>query len=512
MPHTTTARSRFPAFVCALASAFAGSLLLAPAAHAQWTCISLHPAGNVYSSAFGVGDGQQVGYVQVGPTVGHQRAAVWSGTAGSWINLHPTTMGYSIAFAASGGQQAGGYYPAGYSRAALWSGSAASYVDLHPSAALWQSGVTGMRAGQQVGWTIEFVSHAALWSGTAASWIDLNPPPGGGPGYSSEAYATDGINQVGYVDVGGVTSAAMWSGSAASWVNLHPAGMLSSWAYGVGDGQQAGVVRVLVDGGAIHAALWTGSAASWVDLHPAGAIVSRASAVAKGMQVGFVGTSGFSHAALWKGTASSFVDLHAFTPAGFVTSEARGIWADASGTYIVGSGYSNLTGREEALLWSGPPACATPMVTTDPLTQTSCGYSTINLTVAASGSAPFTYQWRVGSVPINPASNPSAATPTLVLVAPRSADAGSYDCVITNACGNDTSNPATLTVCAADLNCDGLIDIVDFLDYLDAFGTCDGLPAPCSSVIGTDADYNGDTLIDILDLLDLLNDFGTGCV
>lgn len=511
MRQSTAARSRFSAL--AIASTLAGSLILAPAAHAQWTCISLHPAGNVFSSGYGVGDGQEVGYVQVGPTVGHQRAAVWSGTASSWINLHPTTMGYSIAFAASGGQQAGGYYPAGFSRAALWSGSAASYVDLHPSAALWQSGVTGMRAGQQVGWTIEFVLHAALWNGTPGSWVDLNPPPTGGFDHTSEAYATDGVNQVGYVvGADSITGAALWSGSAASWVNLHPAGMLASWAYGVGDGQQAGVVRVLVDGGAIHAALWTGTAASWVDLHPAGAFNSRASAVAKGMQVGQFSTPSFQHAALWKGTAASLVDLHAFTPAGFITSEARGIWADSTGTYIIGSGYSNLTGREEALLWSGPPACAAPMVTTHPLTQNSCGYSTINLTVAASGSTPFTYQWRKGLVPISAVSNPSAATPTLVLVAPRSADAGSYDCLITNACGLDTSNPATLTVCAADLNCDTVIDILDFLDYVDAFGTCDGLPAPCSSPFGVDADYNADTIVDILDLLDFLNDLGTGCV
>lgn len=506
------AERRRPApLVAAIATTLAA--VLTPAAHAQWTCISLHPSGTVFSSGYGVGDGQQVGYVQVGPTVGHQRAAVWTGSAGSWINLHPTTIGYSVAYAASGGQQAGGYFPAGFSRAALWSGSAASYVDLHPSAALSQSGVAGMRAGQQVGWTIQGTTHAALWHGTPGSWVDLNPPPTGGYEHTSDCYATDGTKQVGHVvNIGGVISAAMWSGSAASWVNLHPSTMISSWAYGVGDGQQVGIVRVIADGGASHAALWTGSAASWVDLHPAGAFNSRAWAVAKGMQVGQYSTPSFQHAALWTGTAASLVDLHAFTPAGFITSEARAIWTDATGTYIVGSGYSNATGREEALLWSGPPPCIAPNVTTHPLAETSCGYSTVNFSVAATGSTPFTYQWRVGTVPINPLTNPSAATATLVLNAPRSADAGSYDCVVTNACGNDTSNPAVLRVCAADLNCDTLIDIIDFLDYIDAFGACEGLPAPCSSVSGVDADYNADTIVDILDLLDFLNDLGTGCV
>ena len=495
------------------AAALTASSLFAPAANAQWTCVSLHPPTVPFQSlGYGGGDGQQVGFAQIGPTVGHFRASLWSGSAGTWVNLHPTTIGYSIAYAASGGQQGGAYFPAGFARAALWSGSAASYVDLHPPT-LWQSAVTGMRAGQQVGWTIDVTSHAALWHGTPGSWVDLNPPPTGGFEHTSEAYATDGTHQVGQVvNVGGVISAALWSGSAASWVNLHPTSMISSWAYGVGDGQQAGVVRVLADGGASHAALWTGSAASWVDLHPVGYLNSQAWAVAKGMQVGRVVSSGVAHAALWKGTAASFVDLHAFTPSGFVSSEARSIWTDATGTYIVGSGFSNMTGREEALLWSGPPPCIAPTITTHPLAQTSCGYSTINLSVAASGTAPLTYQWRFGAVPINPLANPSAATPTLVLVAPRSADAGSYDCVVTNACGNDTSNPAILTVCAADINCDTFIDILDFLDYIDSFGACEAMPGPCAGMSGVEADYNADTIVDILDLLDFLNDFGTGCV
>lgn len=65
--------------------------------------------------------------------------------------------------------------------------------------------------------------------------------------------------------------------------------------------------------------------------------------------------------------------------------------------------------------------------------------------------------------------------------------------------------------CPPDVNDDGEVDILDFLDFIDSFGTCDSLPAPCTGTSGVSADYNGDTLVDILDLLDFLDAFGTGC-
>lgn len=65
--------------------------------------------------------------------------------------------------------------------------------------------------------------------------------------------------------------------------------------------------------------------------------------------------------------------------------------------------------------------------------------------------------------------------------------------------------------CPPDVNDDGEVDILDFLDFIDSFGTCDGQPAPCAGTSGVSADYNGDTLVDILDLLDFLDAFGRGC-
>lgn len=67
------------------------------------------------------------------------------------------------------------------------------------------------------------------------------------------------------------------------------------------------------------------------------------------------------------------------------------------------------------------------------------------------------------------------------------------------------------STCDADANGDGEVDVLDFLDFLDAFGACDGLPSPCSGSSGVDADFNADTIVDVLDLLDFLDAFGRGC-
>ncbi len=69
--------------------------------------------------------------------------------------------------------------------------------------------------------------------------------------------------------------------------------------------------------------------------------------------------------------------------------------------------------------------------------------------------------------------------------------------------------PPPPPLCPADVNGDTSVDVVDFLDYLDAFGQCDSLPGPCippGSVV--DADFNGDTAVDVVDFLDFLDAFG----
>ena len=241
--------------------------------------MDLNPAWANHSKANGVSGGQQVGWAfqATAPSESNNHAILWSG--GSWVDLHPARAGEwawsSKAYGVSGGQQVGWATFGGHGTAALWSGSAASWVDLNPGGPYpggsWASCAYGVSGGQQVGWAeIESGRHAALWSGSAASWVDLNPP---GATYSN-AYGISGGQKVGDAafEQFGLDNyhAGLWSGTAGSWVDLNPSGATSSSATGVSGGKQVGFATI---GSNKHASLWSGTAASWVDLHallPAG--------------------------------------------------------------------------------------------------------------------------------------------------------------------------------------------------------------------------------------------------
>src|SRR5690606_36604294 len=56
--------------------------------------------------------------------------------------------------------------------------------------------------------------------------------------------------------------------------------------------------------------------------------------------------------------------------------------------------------------------------------------------------------------------------------------------------------------CAADYNADTVLDVLDFLEFIDDFGACEGSSGPCGDI--GNADVNGDTVIDVLDFLDFI--------
>jgi hypothetical protein len=128
-----------------------------------------------------------------------------------------------------------------------------------------------------------------------------------------------------------------------------------------------------------------------------------------------------------------------------------------------------------------------------------------------------TFQWQHGGVDIpgesgllDSPTDGGAAVLTIESVLPS--DAGEYRVVFTNPCGSATSEIVEVSVsgsCPADYNGNGEGDVLDFLDFIDDFGTCSGQPLPCGS-FGT-VDFNGDTSVDVLDFLDFIDAFGQGC-
>ena len=244
-----------------LLAAGAGAICTA-SANAQWTAISLHPAGADDSVAKSVDGVFQFGTVNVDesavlwssspssalrlnpdPTygsLGHAtlggvqagsvaaprgtgaRAAAWSGTPQSWVDLHPAhieSVTASVAYTLGGGKFGGTYFVESdeifsLGRACMWTGpDAQSWVDLQPIG--YETGeILGMSGNQQVGATYDsFLGMAAMWSGTAESFVDLNPPGA----FASSATCTDGTHQYGVAAVFEpvpMIAPARWSGTA----------------------------------------------------------------------------------------------------------------------------------------------------------------------------------------------------------------------------------------------------------------------------------------------------------
>ena len=118
-----------------------------------------------------------------------------------------------------------------------------------------------------------------------------------------------------------------------------------------------------------------------------------------------------------------------------------------SGTYLLSgqlsvNGYSMPTVATNVQINASVIGSA-PQIATQPSNQVALAGSTAQFTVAASGSAPLTYQWYFNTnTPLfSPSTNAALSLPG---VTPQSA--GFYSVVITNALGSVTSSAASLTV------------------------------------------------------------------
>jgi hypothetical protein len=103
------------------------------------------------------------------------------------------------------------------------------------------------------------------------------------------------------------------------------------------------------------------------------------------------------------------------------------------------------TVTQQKVVLSIPSSAASPVapqVTTQPANQTVTAGQTATFSVAASGTAPLSYQWQKNGTNIPGATGPSYTTPVTTV-----GDNGStFKVTVTNAAGSATSNAATLTV------------------------------------------------------------------
>ncbi|XVJ60669.1 MAG: sulfatase-like hydrolase/transferase [Tepidisphaera sp.] len=163
-------------------------------------------------------------------------------------------------------------------------------------------------------------------------------------------------------------------------------------------------------------------------------------------------------------------------------------------------------------------------IASQPAPVTACDAGPASFAVAATGQGPFAYRWQWtpsnapeswqdlvegenGGGPGQRFIALGAASQSLTLRRAGSGDSlaavGAVRCTIFDACGSLVSQPATLSVCPADFNCDGFLDFFDYDDYVNCFET-----GTCSD--GT-ADFNGDGFVDFFDYDDFVAGFEAGC-
>lgn len=128
------------------------------------------------------------------------------------------------------------------------------------------------------------------------------------------------------------------------------------------------------------------------------------------------------------------------------TVSLSAVSASDAGSYdvVVSNTAGSVTSSAATLTVTTASGAVAPTITTQPLSQSVAVGSSVSLTVAASGTAPLSYQWSKDGAAI---ANATAATYTVASA--TTASAGSYTVLISNAAGSVTSSPATLTVTTA---------------------------------------------------------------
>ncbi len=194
----------------------------------------------------------------------------------------------------------------------------------------------------------------------------------------------------------------------------------------------------------------------------------------------------------------------------------------ARGTVMVFGGFTGSDTVGDTWAFTGGLDLA---IDTHPQGATVCPGGSTSLSITASGAGQLSYQWRQDGSPIDATTNPSAATPTLLLSNIQPFASGSYDCVITVACGSSTSLAAQVSVvsCSCSLAdiagtgddgrlADGIVDGSDFVAFINSFGTGDPFVDSLADVAGGGDDgLLPDGVIDGNDFVAFINAFAAGC-
>ncbi len=234
---------------------------------------------------------------------------------------------------------------------------------------------------------------------------------------------------------------------------------------------------------------------------PVRAILSESGNLYIGGDFTFAGGVSVNRLARWTGSAFDNVRGGANGP----------VYALAAyhGEVLAGGAFSNV--KNGTLLSPGAARyleTGAPWIADQPNTnRAACpGRAASLVTRAASGYTPVSYSWRKNSVPLSDGLTPTGTllsgthASTLNLSGISIADNGTYDCIVSNSCGQATSFAAPFALCVADFNCDRMVTVQDIFDFLTAWFASS--PA---------ANINAAQGITVQDIFDFLSAWFTGC-
>lgn len=131
-------------------------------------------------------------------------------------------------------------------------------------------------------------------------------------------------------------------------------------------------------------------------------------------------------------------------------------------------GFINDTSTLANQTWEWGPTGTPVSIATHPSNQVVLSNQTATMTVVASGTGPFSYQWRRNGVSVlNGGGISGANSETFMIAFAQQANFGAYDCRVSNACSSVLSSPDALKVhCFGNGDNSGVVDNADITAVL----------------------------------------------
>ena len=424
----------------------------------------------------------------------------------------------------------GGLNPSGNANGETWEWNGTLWTQRTvsgPSPRQWHAMAYDSARGVTVlfgGWTGSVYSDETWeWNGTA--WIQRMV--GGPAGRESAGLAYDSARGVTVLfggGIGGSTVGDMWEWNGTAWTQRMVNGPSPRYQQAMAYDSARGVTVLFGGAGSGCIETWEWNGTAWSQRMVSGPSCrsghEMAFDIAHGVTVLF---GGYLDGDTWEWNGTAWTQRMVNGPS--PRYQHAMAYDSVRGVTLLFGGYNGTNNGRNGETWQLGTLCGAPSITSQPAAQSVCPSGSARFMNAAAGIGPFSYQWQIqtapppfdtwqtlGNAPIplpcggsafaTPINSPSAS----IGVRPCSGGAGASQhfqirCLVSDACGGSvTSNEAIYTICPADFNCSGGVNVQDIFAFLAAWFAGD-----------PHADFNGVNGITVTDIFNFLEAWFVGC-